>query len=146
MPQNDAVRSLTTRTEQSIRFVPAASARPKLQSGGVGEVMINYLNSVMWEAATLRPSASSARPRRIARPSDDLSEGFRRIRSGAGGISCAMCTQQGVARMSHQPSFDCAQPSSELPADAQGPYAKLASEAPLPARPNLQVNGPQLIP
>jgi hypothetical protein len=93
----------------------------------------------------LRPSASSTRPRRVARPSDDLSE----VSDESGRRwwnSCVMCTQQGVARMSHQPSFDCAQPSSELPADAQGPYAKLASEAPLPARPNLQVNGPQLIP
>src|ERR1700752_4963721 len=36
----------------------------------------------------------------------------------------------GVARMSHQPSFDSARPSSELPADAKGPYPKLASEVP----------------
>jgi hypothetical protein len=58
-----------------------------------------------------------------------------------------MCTQQGVARVSHQPRFDCAQPSSELPADAQEPYAKLASEAPYFRCVQIsKVNGPQLVP
>ena len=74
----------------------------------------------------IRYSRKSRSIRSVVRAADDSAE----TGSQALGGGFALCTQQGVARMSHQPRFDCAQPSSELPADAHGPYPKLASEGP----------------